>query len=90
MKTKYKIIDQSAIVETYFHLIRNLSDKEKIELMARISNSLLQDREQVPTQKTKEQILLETYGVFESDKSADEIIDEIYRSRCFVEKNYNL
>ena len=33
--------------------------------------------------KTKEEILAETYGCFESEKTADEIIDEIYNSRHF-------
>jgi len=89
MKHKYKVTDYSTnMVEDYFFLIRNLSVVDKIELIARISNSILESKKQEKEEQTKEEILTETYGCFESNKSADEIIDEIYRSRHFKEKNH--
>jgi hypothetical protein len=87
---KYNAINQPRLVESYYYLIRNLTDDEKIELIARISNSMMQDRKKKKEEKTKEEILVETYGSFVSEKTADELIDEIYNSRHFVEKNYQL
>lgn len=80
---------QKGRVENYFDLIENLSDEDKIELIARISNSIIEKRQQKQEQ-TKEEILKETYGCFESSKTADEIIDEIHNSRQFTDKNLQL
>ncbi|UCH92672.1 MAG: hypothetical protein JSV88_20580 [Candidatus Aminicenantes bacterium] len=77
-------------VEDYFSLIRNLPDEDKIELIARISNSIVEKRKLLKEEASKEEILAETYGCFESSKSADEIIDEIYSSRHFKDKNPDL
>jgi hypothetical protein len=73
------------LVEDYFYLIQNLTDEDKLELIARISNSILHKKQQGGEQ-TKEEILKETYGCFISLKSADELIDEIYSSRHFTDK----
>lgn len=78
------------MVENYFYLIQNLSLEDKIELIARISNSILINKQQEKEEQTKEEILAETYGCFESEKSADEIIDEIYSSRHFIDKDHQL
>ena len=80
---------QKGMVENYFALIENLSDGDKIELIARISNSIIERRQQ-KHRRTKEEILKKTYGCFESSKTADEIIDEIYNSRHFANKNLQL
>lgn len=80
---------QKSMAENYFDLIENLSDEDKIELIARISNSIIEKRHQKGKQ-TKVEILKETYGCFESSKTADEIIDEIYSSRQFANKNLQL
>lgn len=80
---------QKDMVENYFALIENLSDDDKIELIARISNSIIEKRQQKQGE-TKEEILKKTYGCFESSKTADEIIDEIYNSRHFSDKNLQL
>jgi len=91
MENEYSVSGHSRkMVENYFWLIRNLSYKEKIELIARISNSLLRNIKEETEAKTKEEILAETYGCFESEKSADEIIEEIYSSRNFTDKSYRL
>lgn len=91
MKHNYKVTDYSKnMVEDFFFLIQNLPVIDKIKLIARISNSILESKSQEKEDQTKEEILTETYGCFESDKSAEEIIDEIYRSRHFKEKNHQL
>jgi hypothetical protein len=77
------------LVENYFYLIQNLSDEDKLELIARISNSILHKKQQEEEQ-TKEEVLKETYGCFISSQSADELIDEIYKSRHFTDKNLQL
>ena len=77
-------------VEDYFSLIRNLPDEDKIELIAKISNSIVERRRYEKEEPTNEEILAETYGCFESSKTADEIIDEIYSSRHFIDRNPGL
>lgn len=79
-----------ALSEIYFNLTRNLPDEEKIELIAKISNSIIRDKKKKNKEQTREKILVETYGSFVSDKSADEIIDDIYRSRYFIDKDHRL
>jgi hypothetical protein len=83
-------VQPGKIVDSYFGLIQNLSYEDKIELIAKISNSLLRNIKENAAVKTKEEILKETYGCFESEKTADEIIDEIYNSRHFSDKEYTL
>lgn len=91
MEQQYNMTDYSRkMVENFFYLIQNLSLEDKIELIARISNSILINKKQEKEEKTKEEILAETYGCFESEKSADEIIDEIYSSRHFIDKDHQL
>lgn len=77
-------------VEDYFSLIRNLPDEDKIELIAKISNSIVEKIKLKKEEASKEEILAETYGCFESSKTADEIIAEIYNSRHFTDKNPDL
>jgi hypothetical protein len=48
------------------------------------------NKKQEKEEQSKEEILAETYGCFESEKSADEIIDEIYNSRHFIDKDHQL
>lgn len=91
MEQQYNMTGYSKnMVENYFYLIQNLSLEDKIELIARISNSILINKKQEKEEQTKEEILAETYGCFESEKSADEIIDEIYSSRHFIDKDHQL
>jgi hypothetical protein len=78
------------ILDSYIYLIRNWSDEDKIELIARISNSIIKRRKKVKKEKTKEEILAETYGSFISEKTADEIIADIHSSRHFREKPLSL
>ena len=80
---------QRNMIEDYYFLIENLSDEDKIKLIARISNSIVKQKQEKKI-KAKARILKETYGSFRSSKTADEIIDEIHKSRYFANKNYQL
>ena len=68
------------ILDSYFGLLNNLSPDSKLELISRLSQSL-------KTQpKAKERSLQELFGAFNSEKSAETIIEEIRESRNFNRK----
>ena len=67
------------LIEAYYGLIKNLSHNAKLDLIARLSESL----------KTKEEdeiAFKDLYGAFKSDKSAEEQIEEIRNARVFKRK----
>ena len=66
------------IADNYFGLLRNLSKDTKIELIAKLSNSITED--EVLEDKD---IVDRFFGAFISEKSAEEIIKEIKESRTF-------
>ncbi|MCX6582216.1 MAG: hypothetical protein NT166_18755 [Candidatus Aminicenantes bacterium] len=93
MELNYNVASRSKkMVESYFFLIRNLPDKDKLALIAKISNSIIHGKntQKRKGEKTKAEILAETYGSFQSTQTADEIIEEIYNSRHFRDKNHRL
>ena len=65
------------LIDNYFGLINSLSRENKIRLLAKISNSIVDDV------STKENVVDRFFGAFKSEKSADEIISEIRASRTF-------
>lgn len=68
------------IVETYSGLFEGLSSMNKIELIESLSKSLKTEL------KTKETAFYKSFGAFNSDKSAEEIIADIKSSRKFSRK----
>ncbi|MGY6521657.1 MAG: hypothetical protein ACXIUD_08010 [Mongoliitalea sp.] len=64
------------IADNFMGMIKNLSDKVKLELIDQISSSISENPEKLGNDTWKK-----LYGAFESDKSAEEIIDEIRSSR---------
>lgn len=64
------------IADNFIGMIKNLSDKVKLELIDQISNSISKNPEKLENDTWKK-----LYGAFESDKSAEEIIDELRSSR---------
>jgi len=66
------------IADNYYGLLRNLSKDTKIELIAKLSNSITED--EVLEDKD---IVDRFFGAFISEKSAEEIIKEIKESRTF-------
>jgi hypothetical protein len=64
------------IADNYWGMIKNLSTDVRLELISRISNSL---KSYISVEKTDSWKLL--FGAFESSQSADEIIEDLRKSR---------
>ena len=65
----------TTLVDNYFNLLKNLSAENKEALVARLNKSLNKEAP-LPAQPT-----LPYYEDFISEKSADEIIEELKKSR---------
>ncbi len=65
------------LIENYFGLLSSLSRESKIKLIAKLSNSIVDEVSK------KENVIDRFYGAFKSDKSAEEIIKDIRESRTF-------
>ena len=72
------------LIETYFGLLKNLSANSKLELIAKLSNSMK------TTKRIKNDSLKSLYGAFVSKQSADELIDDIRKARTFNRKRLEL
>jgi len=68
----------TALIEGYLQLLDNLSPSSKLDLIARLTESIKSDL------TDKQSSFQKAFGAFESDKSADEIIAEIRSSRTFT------
>jgi len=65
------------LMDSYFGLLSSLSRENKIRLIARLSNSIVDEPE------VNENVVDKFFGAFKSSKSADEILKEIKESRTF-------
>ena len=72
------------VIESYFGLLKNLTPDRKQELIARLSKSIK------TSQKNHKESLKSLFGAFLSDKSADELIEEIKSARNFNRKTAHL
>jgi predicted metal-binding transcription factor (methanogenesis marker protein 9) len=68
------------LIDSYLGLLSNLSPDSKLELIAKLSETLKGSKK--PTEKSVKDL----YGAFVSEKSADEIIAELKDSRNFTRK----
>ena len=66
------------MVDDYYGLLRNLSKETKIKLIAKLSNSIIEDNT-----SENENVVDNFFGAFKSNKNAEEIIKEIRESRTF-------
>ena len=64
------------IADNYWEMIKNLSADDRLELISRISNSLKSGKTIEVSDSWKS-----LFGAFESEQSADEIIDDLRKSR---------
>jgi hypothetical protein len=71
------------LVNGYFLLIKNLDIKSKLNLISKISQSMIEE------EKRKEKFL-NCFGAFKSEESADELINEIYKARKFKSEDITL
>src|SRR5690625_5092840 len=73
------------LVDTYYSMLKNLSQDNKLELIERLSNSIRTSK----MEKSGKSIDA-LYGSWESEKSADEIIKEIEDARKYNLKEIEL
>jgi tRNA A-37 threonylcarbamoyl transferase component Bud32 len=66
------------IIDSYLGLLDHLSPDSKLELISRLSQSLKSQK------KSEEKSVQELFGAFESEKSAEAIIEEIRQARTFT------
>ena len=74
MKSSAKKINTA---DYFFELLVNLSSESKLELISKLSNSLKRKR------SNNEPSLRELFGSFKSKQTADQIIDDLRKSRNF-------
>lgn len=75
----------TALMDNYYSLLKNLSHDNKLELIARLSKSMKSSK------KAKKEISLSSlYGSWISEQSADELITELKYARNFNRKRKDL
>lgn len=67
----------TSLIDNYFGLLNGLSKENKLRLIAKLSNSVVDEVVE------KEDVVDKFFGAFKSDKTAEEIIREIRESRNF-------
>ncbi len=73
-----KTIDVNTnFIETYFGLLKNLSRDIKLDIIGKLSKTIKSDLNK------QNKSLKNSFGVWQSDKSAEEIIMELRESRNF-------
>jgi hypothetical protein len=65
------------VVDGYLRLLDNLAINNKLDLIARLTLSMKTDT------KAKESAFKKSFGAFQSEQTAEELIDEIRSSRVF-------
>jgi hypothetical protein len=68
----------TTLIDGYLQMLDNLSPSNKLDLISKLTTSIKSD---IIDKKSSFQ---EAFGAFESEKSAEEIIDEIRSSRTFT------
>lgn len=68
----------TTIIDGYIKLLDSLSPANKLDLIARLTASVKADIE------SKEVSFEEAFGAWQSDETAEEIIDKIRNSRTFT------
>jgi len=66
------------LIDGYLQMLDNLSPSDKLDLISKLTDSVKSDI------TNKKSSFKEAFGAFESEKSADEIINEIRSSRTFT------
>lgn len=67
----------SKLIENYFALLKNLSSNNKLDLIAKLSESIKSD---ITNKKTS---FDKAYGAWDNNESAEELIATIKESRTF-------
>jgi len=69
--------NSAIFIDNYFGLLRGLNREDKILLMAKLSDSIVKET-------PKEDVVDKFFGAFDTEKSAEEMIEEIRKSRIFT------
>jgi len=69
--------NNAIFIDNYFGLLRGLNREDKILLMAKLSDSIVKET-------PKEDVVDKFFGAFDTEKSAEEMIEEIRKSRVFT------
>lgn len=72
------------LIDSYLELLKNLSSDNKLELISKLSDSLKSSKK--PTEKNSDKSLDDLCGAFIFDKSSDDLISELKKSRNFNRK----
>jgi hypothetical protein len=76
-----KVLNLNAVlIDGYVRLLENLSPNSKLDLISKLTQSVKTDI------SDKKSSFKKSFGAFESQKSAEELIDEIRSSRSFNRK----
>ena len=75
----------TALIESYYTLLKSLSPNNKLELIARLSKSM-----KTPKKEKKEVTLSSLYGSWVSEQSADEFVEELKKDRNFSRNSIDL
>lgn len=75
-----KSSSNAALIDNYFGLLSSLSRENKIKLIAKLSNSIVDEVSE------REDVVDKFFGAFKSNKSAEEIVNDIMSSRTFNRK----
>ena len=67
----------TVLIDNYYGLLSGLSKENKIKLIAKLSDSIVEEATE------NENLVDKFFGAFESEKSAEELIKEIRDSRTF-------
>lgn len=71
-------------LESYFTLLKSLSGNEKLELIAKLSNSLK------TTKRTNDISWKSLFGALELDQSAETFVEDLKKDRKFSRKTIEL
>lgn len=74
----------TALIDSYFSLLKSLSPNSKLELIARLSKSMK------TTKKTKDNSWKSLFGALVLDQSTDEFVEELKKDRKFIRKSIDL
>jgi hypothetical protein len=69
----------SILVNNYVALLQNMSQDHKLELISKLAQSLKTEKEEGMSMK-------ELFGAFQSEQTADQLIEEIRAARVFNPK----
>ena len=72
------------LIDSYLGLLENLSPDNKLELISKLSDSLKSSKKS--TEKPSDKSLDDLSGAFIFDKSSDDLINELKKSRIFNRK----